>query len=100
MLEIAHLVMPGFHRTPSLVDRVACLRRQVGVVARVLEFCLDMILAALDFVDDRLIVGAGDDGLEIQKRAVSASQYRAVILGIAAKAVTSVYRCVAAWRRS
>lgn len=77
--------MPGLDRLPRCTDCRARFGAEFVVLQRVLELGLDVIFAALDLVDDRLIVLAGDGGLENEERAVRTGEDRAVIRRIAAE---------------
>ena len=85
MLEVAHLVVPRLDRAISGLDQSASVGRQSVVRERILILGLDMILAALDFGDDGIVVALGDSGLEVDERAVTRGKDGAVVLGIATK---------------
>ena len=59
--------------------------RQIAAFERRFELLLEIILAALDFVDDRLLVAAGDRRLEVEEALVGLAEERAVVLRIAAE---------------
>src|SRR4051794_17235472 len=58
---------------------------QVAALQRRLPFLLQVILAALHFVDDRLLVAAGDRSLEVLEPLVRLAEERSAVLGIAAE---------------
>ncbi len=67
MLQIAHLVTAGANRAIGRSDRRARPRSQVLIFERGFRTGLDVILAALDLVDDRRVILAGDACLEVQE---------------------------------
>src|SRR6476661_3980223 len=59
---------------------------EVAALQRGLPFFLEIILAALDLVDDRFLVAAGDRRLEVLEALVRLAQERTAVFGIAAEA--------------
>ena len=65
VLELAHLVVARAHGLVALFDDRPTFAVQHVRIQRCLELLLEIILAALDFVDDRLFILAGDRGFQI-----------------------------------
>jgi len=85
VLELAHLVVAGANRLiATLHDRAAVTAQRIAVEGR-LELVLEVIFAAFDLVDDRLLVAAGDRRLQILEALVSLAEKGAVVLGVAAE---------------
>src|SRR5574338_211581 len=59
---MAYLVVAFAHRLVAALDRFAGFASQIAVVERRLELCLEVVLAALDLVDDGLLVAARHRG--------------------------------------
>lgn len=72
-------------RCIGLNDNLAGIGRKVLLLKSVLKLALDMILAALDLVDHRLVVPAGYRRLQVDERAVRGSERRPIILRIATR---------------
>ena len=86
MLELAHLVVAGADRLiGSARPRSRDSPLRCAAFERGLELLLQIVLAALDLVDDRLFVAAGDRGLEVEEALVGLAQERAAVLGLAAQ---------------
>ena len=83
VFQVAHLVMPRFHGHERLFDDVARHGREILVRQRIFELVLDMILAALDLIDDGG-VAAGNAVAQVGEHAVHRSQRRALVFGLAA----------------
>src|SRR4051794_5688702 len=58
---------------------------QVAALERRLPLRLEIILAALDLVDDRLLIAAGDRRFEILEPLVGLAEERSAVLGVAAQ---------------
>ncbi len=58
-LYVAHLVMPRLDRRIAGLDQLANFGRQLTAGEGILELGLDVVLASLDLVDDRLVVVPG-----------------------------------------
>src|SRR5690348_11896033 len=78
--------MAGADRLVAALDHRAAFAVQRIAVQRRLEFVLQVILAALDLVDDRFLVAPGDRRLEILEPLVRLAEEGAVVFGIAAEA--------------
>src|SRR5688500_191242 len=83
MLDLAHHVVALADRLIGPLDDRAAIRAQLVVGQCGLELLLEIILAAFDLIDDRLVVAAGDRGLEVEPRLVEAAERRAVAIGLA-----------------
>ena len=78
--------MPRTHRLKGALDGLAGFAGQIAALERRFELLLEIILAALDFVDDRSLVATGDGGLEVEETLVGLAEERSVILRTAAEA--------------
>ena len=85
MLQLAHLVMTGSHRLVGRLHDRAAFARQFLTVEGCFEFRLEIVLAALDLVYDRLLVATCNCGLEILEALVRLAHERTIVLRIAAK---------------
>ena len=85
MLECGNLVVTLPDRLIDALHNRAALGGKVGVVEGGLELLLEIVLAALDLVDDRFLVATHDGRLKIDEALVGLAEERAVVLGIAAK---------------
>ena len=83
MLQLAHLVMTRLDRLIGLLDHHAGFAREIAAFESGLELLLEVILAALDFVDHRGFVAAGNRCLEVKETLVGLAEERAVVLRIA-----------------
>ena len=77
---------PELHRLVAALDEIVAIRRSRSpLFERGLELLLEIVLAALDLVDDRLLVAAGDRRLQVLEALVRLAEERAGLLGIAAQ---------------
>ena len=83
MLELAHLVVARLDRLIAALDEVVRFAVQVAALQRGLPFLLEVILSALDFVDDRFLVAAGDRGLQVLEPLVCLAEERSAVLRVA-----------------
>src|SRR5438270_1475257 len=65
VLELADLIVSRLDRLVEPFDQLMALALQFPALQRRLPFLLEIILTALDFVDDGFLVAAGDCGLEV-----------------------------------
>jgi hypothetical protein len=100
VLQLARAVVPAAHGGEGLLDDRPRLRGKLVVLERRLVFVLDIILAALDFLDDLLVAVAGNCVLEIEPAAVCGGLQRAIVLGSAAQAPDLALSCWTQCRRS
>ena len=78
--------MVGLHPLIEPLDQVVGLALEISALERGLEFRLEVILAAVDLIDDRFFIATGDRGFEIEETLVRLAEERAVVLGVAAEA--------------
>jgi len=74
VLEIAHLVVASLDRLIAALDQIVRLTMQVAALQCSLPFRLEVILAALDLVDDRFFVAAGNRGFKVEPALVGLAQ--------------------------
>src|ERR1700754_185168 len=77
--------MAALHRNVSLVDKRTRTGGDVGVLQGVFVLRLDVIFAALDFVDDGGVVLRAHLGAQLDEHAMSLGQNGAVVFRRAAK---------------
>ena len=85
VLQLADLVVARLDRLVAALDELVALAVQIAALQRRLPLLLEIILAALDLVDDRFFVAASDRGLEVLEALVRLAEERAAVLRIAAE---------------
>src|SRR5205809_965680 len=85
MLELADLVMAFEDRLISPVDNGPALGGQVIRFQGSAELALEIVLAAFDLVDDRLVVAARDGCLQVEEALVGLAGERTIIGRITAQ---------------
>src|SRR5687767_9444470 len=77
--------MPSTDRLKGLTDQRKRVGRQLVVLERGVIFGLEIILAALDLLDDFLVAALGDGIAHIDPAAMEIGLERAVVIGFAAE---------------
>ena len=90
VLQGAGAVVAGANRLVDLADRGLGRGREVAVLERFVIFRLDIVLAALDFLDDRLVAArAGDRRAQVDPASMKVGLERAVVIRRAAERADS-----------
>lgn len=83
VLQCAHAVMSGLHGLKRTFDCGLGCRIKIGIIERVLELALDVVLAALNFLDDCFVLLASERLLQIHEGAMMDTAVRLAALAAA-----------------
>ena len=86
MLQLADLVVARLHRLVATLHEIVGFTVQIAALQRGLPLFFQIVLAALDLVDDRLLVAASDHRLQVLEALVRLAEERAGLFGIATQA--------------